>query len=135
MSNILEGRIILTVMLASDKKAIRFYTEQGEVIAKCDGDCCSATWIENVEMPALGLPAKVLSVEEVGFDEDENEEDEGEYIAKYGCDIYTDKGVITIDYRNASNGYYGGNLCWPGQRYYGGVWGQNESTEDWRAVA
>ena len=31
----------------------------------------------------------------------------------YGLSIKTDKGEIVIDYRNSSNGYYGGSLCWP----------------------
>ena len=50
----------------------------------------------------------------------------------YGVKITTDKGHIVIDYRNASNGYYGGNLSWPDDSYfYGGVHGQNESNEEW----
>lgn len=32
-----------------------------------------------------------------------------------GFKVTTDKGVIVIDYRNASNGYYGGSLSWPGE--------------------
>jgi hypothetical protein len=36
-----------------------------------------------------------------------------------------------IDYRNESNGYYGGELCWPDDHFYGGVHGQNVSTEQW----
>ncbi len=42
-------------------------------------------------------------------------------------------GACVIDYRNESNGYYGGDLVWPGKahHFYGGVYGQNVSTERW----
>jgi hypothetical protein len=58
-----------------------------------------------------------------------------EVLAFYGCKISTDKGEIVIDYRNDSNGYYGGNLSWPDDKYfYGGVYKQNVSAEVWRDV-
>ena len=64
--NVLIGKTLNKVELASDKKAIRFTIENEEtVVAKCDGDCCSSTWIENVEMPAGGLPAKILDAVEL----------------------------------------------------------------------
>ena len=40
-----------------------------------------------------------------------------------------------IDYRNESNGYYGGNLCWDDESFYGGVYGQNVSTMNWQNVS
>ncbi len=54
----------------------------------------------------------------------------------YGCKITTDKGHIIIDYRNESNGYYGGDIVWPDDRsFYGGVFGQNVSDEKWKDIA
>ena len=54
----------------------------------------------------------------------------------YGFKITTTRGVCVIDFRNESNGYYGGELSWPNERYYyGGVFGQNVSAEDWKPVA
>ena len=41
---------------------------------------------------------------------------------------------MVIDYRNNSNGYYGGEIVWPGEDFYGGVYGQNESNMDWRDI-
>src|SRR5689334_16432677 len=58
--NTLIGKTLTNVELAADKKAVRFTVDGEQVIAKCDGDCCSETWIECVEMPAAGLPAKIL---------------------------------------------------------------------------
>ena len=38
----------------------------------------------------------------------------------YGAKITTNKGDMVIDYRNDSNGYYGGDIVWPGEGFYGG---------------
>ena len=133
MENILVGKTILEIKIATDKKAILFITEDGEHIAKCDGDCCSSTWIENIETPVLGFPATVIYVEDIALGDDE-ENDYG-LIAHYGLKINTDKGDIILDYRNESNGYYGGNLSWENDDYYyGGVYGQNVSTCEWQKI-
>jgi hypothetical protein len=64
-----------------------------------------------------------------------SDDSEYEIIAFYGLKITTDKGDIIIDYRNSSNGYYGGNLSWPNDNYfYRGVFGQNVSTEEWKPL-
>lgn len=55
-------------------------------------------------------------------------------MAYYGCKITTGKGYALIDYRNSSNGYYGGSLSWPDDHHYGGVSGQNNSNEEWRRI-
>ena len=52
--------------------------------------------------------------------------------------IATEKGSCLLDYRNESNGYYGGILEWPPEKasyFYGGVYGQNVSNEVWRQIA
>lgn len=134
--NPLIGKRITAVYLASDKKALRFDVEDAEpVVARVDGDCCSATWIESLDTPGLLIGGTVTAVEDLNMP-DLGQPDEYEVIAYYGCKVRTTKGDCVIDYRNESNGYYGGNISWPGDGYYyGGVHGQNISTEDWRLVA
>ena len=128
------GSTILSVEIAEDRKALRFSTSMGEVIAKMDGDCCSNIWVEHIDLPALGFPAKVIEVRDL--DLDRREEAGYEVTEFYGCEIKTDKGDMTIDYRNESNGYYGGNIHWPWDRYfYGGVYGQNVSNEEWKKAS
>lgn len=56
-------------------------------------------------------------------------------IQYYGFHIRTENGDCTIDYRNQSNGYYGGNLSWDDKDFYGGVFGQNVSTEEWKLIS
>lgn len=128
----LVGKTLAKVELASDKKAIRFTVDGETVVAKCDADCCSDTWIESVEMPAGGLPAKIIGIGDL--DLPPAAESGGDVVEFYGLKLITDKGDLVLDYRNSSNGYYGGNLSWPGEYFYGGVYGQNDSNEDWQPV-
>lgn len=129
--HVLVGETIEAVDIAEDKLALRFRLSDGrEIVARVDGDCCSSTWIESLDDPEalLGTVTEVADIEmpDLGSPGDD------EYIAYYGCRIATNRGVCVIDYRNSSNGYYGGNLHWPSDRwYYGGVYGQNISAEQW----
>lgn len=136
MAHCLDGKTINSIELASDNKAMRFIVSNGDpIVAKADGDCCSATWIEHVELPAGGFPAKVTAVSDLDLPGSRDDDPEHECLQVYGCKISTDKGDIVIDYRNSSNGYYGGNLSWPGDGYfYGGVYGQNVSTEEYKPL-
>src|SRR5690349_17381854 len=123
-TNPLIGKTITALEIADDKKALRFVLTDGECIVNVEGDCCSSTWVEHVELPALGFPATVTAVRDLTLDRVEHEE--FDVVQFYGCNIATDRGEIVIDYRNSSNGYYGGSLSWPGDDYYyEGVYGQN----------
>lgn len=131
MSNFFVGKIINSIKIASDKEALLFICEDGEYTVMCDADCCSHTWIEHMELPALGFPAKVMSQEDLEMSEGVDHP-EYDYLQFYGHKMTTDRGEIVIDYRNSSNGYYGGNLTWPDSRYhYGGVYNQSVSNNDW----
>jgi len=129
MNNTLIGKTILAMKIAQDKKALLFKTDGGEVIAKTDGEAGSISWIEHIELPALGFPATVTSVDDTYF----QEEDGGE-LKIYGCKVVTNMGIIMLDYRNESNGYYGGNLCWPRDDFDGGTRCQNESDLVWMDI-
>lgn len=130
----LVGKILKGVILADDRKALRFSTADGEeIIVRVDGDCCSDSWVEGIELPALGFPCVVLEVNDLHLPYREVPHDEG-ITAMYGCQIKTTSGDMVIDYRNESNGYYGGNLCWDDESFYGGVFGQNVSTMNWQEI-
>ena len=135
--NILVGKKIVAVYLAEDREAIRFDVEGAEpIIARADGDCCSHTWIEGIE-GAERMIGVVTKAEDIPMPySSEDDKDNYDVIAYYGFQITTDKGDAVIDYRNSSNGYYGGSLSWPGDNYYyGGVFGQNVSNEVWTLIA
>jgi hypothetical protein len=130
MKNTIVGSVINNIKIADDNLALLFQLDDEDIVLKVDGDCCSQSWIEYVTLPE-SFPALVLAVE-VGEGADQAPEDDDEVLQCSKLNIVTDKGTINIDYRNLSNGYYSGNLHWPWDRYYyGGVFGQNVSTEQW----
>lgn len=135
MTHCLNDKTITGIEVAADRKAMRFLVHAGEPIkVRADGDCCSESWIEHVELPAGGFPAKVLQVDEL--DLPGSCDQEYDCLQVYGLKIITDRGDVVIDYRNSSNGYYGGSLSWPDDKYfYGGVYGQNVSDEEWKPTA
>lgn len=133
--NPLIGKTVSSVQMTADKMAIRFRLTDGtEVVALTDADCCSHTWIEHVSMPAGGFPFSVLEADDLDMP-DLGEQPGHDVMAYYGFQIKTDKGHMVIDYRNDSNGYYGGSLCWPGENHYGGVYDQNVAdTSEWTEI-
>lgn len=136
-NNPLIGKTVARVYLAADGGSIRFDLSDGESLTvRADGDCCSLSWIENVQGVEQLIGSPVVSVEDIDMPDAPgnrygHDEDEMQY---YGCKITTQRGFAVIDYRNSSNGYYGGNLAWPGEYFYGGVHGQNRSKDDWVEV-
>lgn len=130
MSNSMIGKKINNIQIANDKTALLFITDDEQLIARVDADCCSYTWIESVELPALGFPFTILNIE--GLDmPDLGDLPDCDVVSYYGTKLTTDKGDMIIDYRNDSNGYYGGSIVWPGEHFYGGVFDQNVSKEEW----
>lgn len=134
--SVLVGKILTGIKIAADRQAILFETPGGEIVVDVDADCCSYTWIEHIELPALGFPAVVTAVDNLDMPDGAESKfhSNPDSLQFYGCKISTDRGEIVIDYRNDSNGYYGGSLTWPGDSHYGGVYGQNLSKHEWTAV-
>jgi hypothetical protein len=135
--NPLVGKTIAAIYLASDNKALRFDVAEGDsMIVRVDGDCCSSTWIESIDGAELLIGSKIVAVEDIEMPMLEYDSEKYDYLQFYGCKIRSEKGEMLIDYRNESNGYYGGNLSWPDDSYfYGGVFGQNDSNNDFKKIA
>lgn len=132
--NPLMGKTITEIKIADDKMALLFITTDGDIIAQTDGDCCSHSWVEHVELPTE-LPAKVTSCTDLGMNKEDESNQEHECLRFYGYKIVTDKGDIVIDFRNSSNGYYGGSISFgDGQYHYGGVHGQNDISKNWKEI-
>ncbi len=86
------------------------------------GECCSHSWIEHLEIPndiRGGVISRVVDGDYVPTSLEEKveaalvepEEANYESIAVYQTNFYTNRGTISLEYRNSSNGYYGGSLC------------------------
>jgi hypothetical protein len=96
-----------------DSGIVRFRTDAGEVQWETDADCCSQTWIEAADLE-LCVGGQVTDVEENALPESWYTAHPGppeeDCLRLYGVTIKTTKGTGTIDFRNESNGYYGGSL-------------------------
>lgn len=116
ISAVLVGKHLRSFAINIDREAIVFTCADGEQITLfCTGDCCSATWIEAIDDETVLQDAMVTAVENIEMPDfgnvvSKHSGDNIEYIAYYGLKITTTKGSAVIDYRNDSNGYYGGSL-------------------------
>ena len=104
----LLNKTILSISISDDRKEIAFLTDVGPVVIRAEGDCCSSSWFESIDDPdaLLGL---VQEVEEIPMPH-LGDQPGREVMEYYGLKIITEKGRSVIDYRNDSNGYYGGYL-------------------------
>lgn len=108
------GNVLKSVELSLDKENIFFIFQDGlKVSGDVEGDCCSNSWIEHLELPDNVDGAKIISIYESDPVTNDREGDSYEVIKVYSISFKTDKGEIILEFRNSSNGYYGGwlNLC------------------------
>jgi hypothetical protein len=113
----MKGRKLAEVKLAPDKESIVFSFQDGHTQAfEVYGDCCSRSWIEHLELPGDVDGATLLSVKDSDTitqdheDHDEDHEEGGGCVKVYNTVFHTDRGDIVLEFRNSSNGYYGGYL-------------------------
>jgi hypothetical protein len=113
--NDIVGKEIKSVGLYDGNDRIRFsFQDETERSYGVEGDCCSSSWIEHLEIPNDIEGAVILSVEDGGGVAWDNHDCDGhcghDSLAVYNTKFYTSRGTITLEYRNDSNGYYGGYL-------------------------
>jgi hypothetical protein len=113
----LVGRRVYRVF--ADSTQIDFEMADGSRLGfAAEGDCCSRSWIEHVSNVEQVLDAVVLRIEYIDLpDAVPSPPEDVEVEVIYGTKIHTDKGYLLIEYRNNSNGYYGGYLCGAGPNY------------------
>jgi len=108
----LIGKTIIKVEKTEDSEYLRFTTDDAKtMLAYAEGDCCSRSWVESFDEPShmLGTVTGAADLDHV----QESVDDAGDsYLQFYGFKITTGRGICVIDYRNKSNGYYGGSLEW-----------------------
>lgn len=102
----LTGRTLLSAELSKDDDTLTLVLNDGTVKFSSEGDCCSNSWIESIETP--DLPAEITGVEEGGSVELPHPDHE--CLRVYNTSVATTRGHLVIEYRNSSNGYYGGWL-------------------------
>jgi hypothetical protein len=121
----LIGKTVVSVTINEKKTAICFNTlEAGSIRFVTKGDCCSSTWIEHIDNLDALIAHRIVATEEIDmgpskwFKTDWNTGEETETtngfssdcVRFYGQSFTTDLGIFKVEYRNRSNGYYGGSL-------------------------
>lgn len=107
----LVGKYIVGVWLSDCKRFISFFHPDGVVSFSAEGDCCSHSWIEHLQGYAQLVGHTVTRVEAVPGPGPSPQDQEGhECLTIYWWKIHTDGGYALLDFRNSSNGYYGGSL-------------------------
>jgi hypothetical protein len=109
----LKGRVLDRVEVAADKGSVAFHFQDAgpPVRYHVTADCCSSSWIEHCETPSDDMSgARIYFAEDGGVVDSESEGEYGEVVQVYRTTFETSKGTIVLEYRNSSNGYYGGSL-------------------------
>lgn len=112
----LVGQTIVSVEIDPSHCYLRFKTENRDIlIYETEGDCCSSSWIEHVENADQLVGAKVEGVQNVDMShKNEDNSDKYECLQVYGVKILLkDRPTFFLEYRNSSNGYYGGYITGP----------------------
>ena len=118
------GKKILKFIVNEDKEHFLINFIDGTIVSYAVfGDCCSYSWIEHVTIPDDINGAEILEVKEPEmppYDNHECKPNTGEdaygnecghdHLQFYHVAFETSKGTIILEYRNNSNGYYGGYL-------------------------
>ena len=110
----LVGCTIEQYTISEEGSRIRFFCRDGKIVTfGVEAGCCSTTWIESIDQPDV-LIGTVTAVEDIEMpdlgDIDGKRHVDVHIVKYYGLKITTEHGSAVLDYRNDSNGYYGGNL-------------------------
>lgn len=115
----MAGKVIVAVDVSGNKDRVVFSFEDGTYqLFGVDAECCSTSWIEHLEAPLDVVGATITGAEdgeEVPITQDHSDHDEDEdhgdvCVNVYNTVFHTNKGDIVLEYRNSSNGHYGGEL-------------------------
>lgn len=106
----LIGKTVVELFVVEDNEII-FKTTEGRLLSYCvEGDCCSHSYYYEVNGIHNLLNSEIVEIEQkdLGGAIPKPGED---CVEAYGITILTRKGHCDIEFRNDSNGYYGGYLC------------------------
>lgn len=105
------GKRVFSIEIDSEQQHyLRFTTDRGTVVLCACGDCCSESWFSQITGIGALVGGTVTSVCEIAMGSIEDGITRQEFDQLYSIKFVTDRGHADIDFRNSSNGYYGGYL-------------------------
>ena len=111
------GEVISGVWINGDKTAIKFtFTDGTDAYLYTEGDCCSETWIEHINDFEYAVGMEITSTETTCLGEAIPTRQECDQL--YAASVngtrtnYPNHVRLDIEFRNSSNGYYGGDINW-----------------------
>lgn len=107
---------VVAAFINEDDTIIKIVFEGGEErYLVTDGDCCSETWIEHVSNFDEIVGAKILSTKTKTLGEGIGTRQECDQLYSATLVVrpnWLDHLDVDIEFRNSSNGYYGGDIRW-----------------------
>lgn len=110
----LTGRTVTGLSVGPDEAFLVFHLDDffvPNVVWDTDADCCSETWFADVINLAALLNHPVLSVTQEFIDDPDCTRSRQEHDVVGAITITTLAGDCRVEWRNSSNGYYGGSVC------------------------
>ena len=106
---------LTAVYINEDKTVVKLQCDDEYIDLVAEGDCCSETWFEHISLPYAFSEEKytIKSWEdmELGKAIPTRQEEDELYGVKIGLETVEGyKYDLYLEFRNSSNGYYGGSL-------------------------
>lgn len=101
-------KTILKLEIDEAGEYLRFTTNEKQVyVYYSEGECCSSSWFQYITGVMYLFNTQILDIKEIEINNNVIETKKG-CIQLYKIEIDTTKGYVDFEYRNESNGYYGG---------------------------
>ncbi len=107
----LIGKKVLKIEIDKEKQHyLKFTTDSGELLYFAEGGCCSESWFYGMNGVESLIGQVVKTVEQVNLGEVLNYIGRQEWTQAYCIKVTSIGGHTDIEFRNSSNGYYGGSV-------------------------
>ncbi len=111
----LIGKKVLKIEIDKEKQHyLKFTTDSGEFLYFAEGDCCSESWFYGMNGVESLIGQVVKTVEQADLGVVLNYIGRQEETEAYCIKITSTGGHTDIEFRNSSNGYYGGSVVYLG---------------------
>lgn len=111
---LLMNKKVETIYINEEKDIIKLKTDKGFIAIEAQGDCCSESWFEHTNHIDELIGSTIEGCEEILLEDVKLPATRQDVDELYAFKILYKKGryngMTTLEFRNSSNGYYGGYL-------------------------